>query len=114
VLFVNIAGGKPANVLMGGVITSAIVSAVPLLAGYALSVSDRRGDRGAMRSPTQLYWASIVGIVMTAVRRGDHELLHVDALSGPCKKLPVPQETGHATNIIAGLAVGQHAYRRCR
>src|SRR3989475_4898658 len=28
VLFVNVAGGKPANVLMGGVITSAIVSAV--------------------------------------------------------------------------------------
>src|SRR5207248_11642509 len=28
VLFVNVAGGKPANVLMGGVVTSAIISAV--------------------------------------------------------------------------------------
>src|SRR6516164_2584554 len=67
VLFVNFAGGKPANVLRGGVITSAIVSAVLFWPATHYLFPMGVMIAGQMRSPTQLYWASIVGLVMTGV-----------------------------------------------
>ena len=66
-LFVNVVGGKPANVLMGGVVTSAIVSAVLFWPATHYLFKTGVMIAGEMRSPTQLYWASVVGLVMTAV-----------------------------------------------
>src|SRR5439155_6796396 len=67
VLFVNFADGRPANVLMGGVITSAIVSAVLFWPATHYLFPNGVTIAGSMRSPTQLYWASVVGLIMTAV-----------------------------------------------
>ena len=85
VLFVNFAGGKPANVLMGGVITSAIVSAVLFWPATHYLFPTGVMIAGQMRSPTQLYLGVGRRHRHDSRRRGDHQLLYIDALPACAK-----------------------------
>ncbi len=105
ILWVNTRKGSATALLMQSVAISAV-----LTAGLALPITYSLFDgvAGLPFSWLNLYYAALIGLALTAAVVVITNY-YTATEYGPVRKIAMASETGHATNIIAGISIGNYA-----
>ncbi len=99
-LFIRLGKSKNVmNALYKGLAASAVIALIGFYPATRWLMSDLVGY-----SVNKIYLASIIGLILTALMVWITEY-YTATKYGPVKKIAKASETGHGTNVIAGLAV---------